>query len=362
MPKNITSNPLFSGLALAIVALTSPVQAATYTLNNKLTADDAAYDDHFGTSVAISGNTAIVGSIYDDDDGADSGSAYLFDITTGQQIAKLTADDAASGDYFGDAVAISGNIAIVGSVYDDDVGTNSGSAYLFDITTGQQIAKLTADDAAAGNHFGDSVAISGNTAIVGSDRDDDAFTTSGSAYLFDITTGQQIAKLRADDATAGDRFGTSVSISGNTAIVGSYWDDDDGSASGSAYLFDITTGEQIAKLTADDAEAGDRFGSSVAISGNTVIVGSYWDDDDGPASGSAYLFDITTGKQIAKLTADDAEAGDRFGSSVAISGNIAIVSSHLDDGIGSDNGSAYLFDITSGEQIAKLTAHDADLE
>ena len=156
----------------------------------------------------------------------------------GDQLAKLLPDDGAANDLFGWPVAISGATAIVGARHNDDKGADSGSAYLFDITTGRQIAKLLPDDGAAGDNFGNSVAISGPTAIVGAHRDDENGIFSGSAYLFDTTTGRQIAKLLADDGAAGDRFGGSVGISGATAIVGARFDDDNGTSSGSAYLFD----------------------------------------------------------------------------------------------------------------------------
>jgi len=144
--------------------------------------------------------------------------------------------------------------------------------------------------------------------------------TPAQAQFFDQET-----KLTASDAAVFDVFGISVSISGNTALVGASGDDDRGFRTGSAYLFDITTGNQLAKLTASDATADDRFGKSVAISGNTALVGVSGDDDAGRSSGSAYLFDVTTGNQLAKLTASDAAANDAFGISVSISGNTALV-------------------------------------
>ncbi len=345
--------------AALVVGLATPVWAGQDELA-KLTASDAAMVDYFGYSVGISGNTAIVGAYGDDDGGDWSGSAYLFDATTGTQITKLTASDAAADDWFGYSVGISGNTAIVGADGNDDAGSYSGSAYLFDAATGTEITKLTASDAAAYDSFGISVGISGNIAVVGAHGDGDGGSRSGSAYLFDVSTGNQLFKLTAPDAATDDYFGRSVGISGNTAIVGAYGNDDAGSYSGSAYLFDATTGAQIAKLTASDAAALDYFGFSVGISGDTAIVGAYLDDDGGNASGSAYLFDATTGTQIAKLTASDAAADDLFGVSVGISGNTAIVGAHgNDDDAGSYSGSAYLFDATTGVQIAKLTASDA---
>jgi hypothetical protein len=324
----------------------------------KLLPDDGAVEDRFGHSVAISSATAIVGADLDDDNGSFSGSAYLFDTTTGRQIAKLLPDDGAAGDHFGLSVAISGATAIVGAPWDDDNGTNSGSAYLFDTITGAQIGKLLPDDGAGGDLFGVSVAIAGTIGIVGSGGNDDNGSGSGSAYLFDTTTGRQIAKLLPDDGAAYDAFGASVAISGAIAIVGAPGDDDNGSISGSAYLFDTTRGRQIAKLLPDDGAAEDFFGDSVAIGGATAIVGAWADDDNGDFSGSAYLFDTTTGRQIAKLLPKDGAAGDLFGHAVAISGDIAIVGAYRDDDNGTSSGSAYLFDTTTGRQIAKLLPKD----
>ncbi|MCH8260185.1 MAG: FG-GAP repeat protein, partial [Planctomycetes bacterium] len=164
--------------------------------------------------------------------------------------------------------------------------------------------------------------------------------------------GDQLFKLLPDDGAANDTFGSSVSISGDIAIVGAHQNDDNGSSSGSAYLFDTITGRQILKLLPDDGAANDDFGVSVAISGTTAIAGAAFDDDNGSASGSAYLLDIATGDQIAKLLAKDGAESDLFGGSVAISGAVAIVSALLDDDNGTDSGSAYLFDTTTGDQIA----------
>ncbi len=327
---------------------------------SKLVAEDGEEGDRFGFSVAMSGATAIVGAHFDDDNGPDSGSAYLFDATTGQQIAKLLAEDGAVLDRFGFAVAISGTTAIVGAYFDDDNGSNSGSAYLFDTTTGQQIAKLLAEDGSAGDRCGFSVGISGTTAIVGAYFDDDNGTNSGSAYLFDTTTGDQIAKLLPKDGSGGDRFGWAVAISGSTAIVGGYHNDDNGPNSGSAYLFDTTTGDQIAKLLPIDGAQADEFGYSVAISGTTAIVGARLDDDSGNNSGSAYLFHSTTGEQIAKLLPNNNSEDDNFGVSVAISGPNAIVGASTDDDSGIDSGSAYLFDKDSGCKIVVIRPDDGE--
>jgi hypothetical protein len=223
--------------AIVLMSGASVAQAASFSIEDKVLAGDGAALDQFGRSVGISGPTAIVGASGDDDNGALSGSAYLFDTTSGAQSAKLTASDAAEGDQFGRSVAMSGTIAIVGAHHDDDNGGNSGSAYLFDTVTGDLLFKLRADDAAESDWFGQSVAVSGTTAIVGARKDDDNGDSSGSAYLFDTTTGAQIAKLTASDGAVGDYFGQSVAIFDDIIMVGAYEDDDNGSNSGSAYIY-----------------------------------------------------------------------------------------------------------------------------
>ncbi|KAA5827598.1 T9SS type A sorting domain-containing protein [Algibacter amylolyticus] len=336
----------------------------------KATAADGTAGDEFGYSVAISGNTAIVGAYGDDDAGSNSGAAYVFVLTgnTWAQEAKLTAADGAADDYFGWSVAISGNTAIVGADLDDDAGNTSGSAYVF-VRTGNtwtQEAKLTAADGAAGDFFGRSVAISGNTAIVGAHKDDNSGSASGSAYVFvrSGNTWTQEAKLTATDGADYDLFGVSVAISGNTAIVGAYLNDDAGYDSGAAYVFvrSGTTWNQEDKLIAAEGSTYDHFGWSVAISGNTAIVGAYRDDDTGGNRGAAYVFARTgtTWNQEAKLTAADRAAGDYFGWSVAISGNTAIVGAVYADVKAPFSGAAYVFGRTgtTWNQEDKLTPTD----
>ncbi len=308
--------------------------------------DVDAEGDYFGSSVAIDGTTFIVGAFSDDDDimGTDVGSAYLFDTSTGAMIAKLLPLDGAQDDHFGWSVAISAATAIAGAYGDDDNGNASGSAYLFDAVTGLQLAKLLPADGAAGDYFGYAAAVDGTTAIVGAYQDDDNGTDSGSAYLFDSTTGAQLAKLLPLDGEEYDYFGTSVAISGSTAIIGATGDDDGGAECGSAYLFDTVTGNQTAKLLPADGSTDDQFGSTVAVSATTALVGAFGDDDFGSASGAAYLFDSTTGAQSAKLVPADGAAYDFFGWAVAIDGTNAIIGAFSDDDHGFDSGSAYLFD------------------
>ena len=332
--------------------------------------------DNFGASVALSGDTALVGA-YQDDVGAntDQGSAYVFTRsgTTWSPQQQLTGSDGAAYDSFGYSVALAGDTALVGAFFDDvDGKTDQGSAYVFTRsgTTWSEQAQLTASDGAANDRFGHSVALCGDTALVGAYRDDvGANTNQGSAYVFTrsgTTWGQQ-QQLTATDGAAYDSFGVSVALSGDTALVGAWAHDVDGiTAQGSAYVFTRsgTTWVQQQQLTASDGAWDDLFGGSVALSGDTALVGADLDDVDGkPDQGSAYVFirSGTTWAQQQQLTATDGAAYDWFGVSVALSGDTALVGTHFDHvGTNSNQGSAYVFTRsgTTWGQQQKLTASD----
>jgi len=269
----------------------------------KINASDGAAGDHFGHSVSISGDYTIVGACGNADSGSNSGSAYIFkrDGTLWSEQAKITASDGAANDYFShSSVSISDDYAIVGAYLDDDRGSASGSAYIFkrNETLWSQQAKINASDGAAYDYFGISTSISGDYAIVGTYGDDDSSGNSGSAYIFkrNGTLWSQQAKVTASDGAAGDHFGYSASISGDYAIVGARYEGESVSYSGSAYIFkrNGTLWSQQAKVTASDGAAGDHFGYSASISGDYAIVGAHHDDDPGSNSGSAYVYDILT--------------------------------------------------------------------
>ena len=345
----------------------SPAQADELA---KLLPLDGAYEDYFGRSVSIDGEYAVVGAHYDDDNGYQSGSAYIFKRggTAWLQQAKLTASDAYENDYFGWSVSIDGDYAIVGARYDDDNGSDSGSAYIFkrDGEAWSQQAKLTASDGYSNDNFGISVSIDGEYAVIGAHFDDDNGSASGSAYIFkrDGTTWSQQAKLKASDGYSSDWLGYNVSVDGEYAVVGAHGDDDNGSSSGSAYIFkrDGTTWSQQAKLLASDGAYRDYFGAGVSIDGEYAIAGAWGDADNGSNSGSAYIFkrDGTAWSQQAKLKASDGAYDDLFGDSVSINGEYAIVGAWRDDDNGLNSGSAYIFerDGTAWSQQAKLLASD----
>lgn len=404
--KTVTVAPvasLVSGLAYTATLTTGVTDLAGHPLSNpviwqfstlavateqaKLTAADAAAEDQFGISVAIDDDTFVVGAYGNDDAGSSSGSAYVFvrSGTTWAQEVKLIASDAASQDQFGFSVDVSGDTALVGANGDDSacpsvlgpstpisMNCGSGAAYVFvrSGTAWSEQAKLTSSDLAAGDSFGSALALDGNTAVVGAQGDDDSGMSSGSAYVFARagTTWSQQAKLTATDPGIGDSFGLSVALDGDTALVGENGDVDGGNINGAVYVFvrSGTTWTQQAKLTATDGVAQDQFGISVALSGETAVVGASGDDDSGRNSGSAYVFlrSGTTWSQQASLRASDAAPADGFGGAVTLNGDTAVVGAKMDDGSVRDSGSAYVF-LRSGTAWTlqkKLIATDAGLD
>jgi hypothetical protein len=383
---------------------TDPETPPSMTMIRKLLAGDAQANDNFGYSVAISGDYAIVGAVFEDGGAGNplssAGAVYIFHRTGGDTWdngVKLVAPDARLNDEFGYSVAISGDYAIVGARGEDGGAGNpllsAGAAYIFHRTgdnTWDGGVKLMAPDAQAHDEFGWSVAISGDYAIVGAYGEDggagNPLISAGAAYIFHRTgdnTWDGGVKLMAPDAQSDDEFGYSVAISGDYAIVGARFED--GGAgnprpeSGAAYIFHRTgdnTWDGGVKLMAPDAQYGDMFGCSVAISGDYAIVGAKSEDrgtgDPIDYAGAAYIFHRTgdnTWDAGTKLVAPDAQAGDYFGFSVAISGDYAIVGAYCEDGGTGDPidyaGAAYIFHRTGDntwDNGVKLVAPDAQAE
>ncbi len=342
----------------------------------KLTAADGATNDILGWSVSIDGDMAIVGAPFDDDgDAIDSGSAYVFVRVAGmwRPMQKLTASDATAGDKFGYAVSISGDTAFIGAPDDDIRGARSGAVYIFRLIDGvwTEHRKFGAFEGAGSDRFGTSVHISGDTAVVGAPQTDISpeLRDTGSAYVFGRTLGvwAERRELTASDAAAGDYFGVSVSVSGGTVIVGaSAADDGETLETGSAYVFvgagSSWTEEQ--RLVAPARAAGDLFGGSVSVDGDTAIVGAREDNvPDRTNPGSAYVFVRTEGvwELEQELIAADTAPADWFGYSVSISGERVIVGAPQTDDRGSQSGSAYVFVRDAGvwTEETELRAFDA---
>jgi len=321
----------------------------TWSQQAKLLASDGAAEDFFGLDVSLSGDTALIGAPGDDDNGVNSGSAYVFirTGTTWSQQQKLLASDGAAYDYFGYSVSLDGNTALIGARGDE---SNTGSAYVFTRTgtTWAQQTKLLASDGGYDDRFGWTVSLDGDTALIAAPLDDiSSVDNAGSAYVFTRTgtTWTQQAKLLASDGAINDCFGWSVSLDGNTALIGVPFGSGNENSTGSAYVFTRTgtTWIQQQKLFASDGAADDFFGWTVALADDTALIGAQFFISN--QSGSAYVFTRigTTWTQQQKLNASDGAAEDYFGWSVALDGNTALIGAYNDDDNGNDSGSAYVF-------------------
>ena len=361
-------------LSLSLSTTTSFGQEA------KLLADDGAATDFFGNSVDVTadGNFLIIGADGKDGLGNNSGAAYIFIKSGGvwQEQAKLVALDESVNDQFGWRVAISdnGEYAIIGAKGENGVGPSSGAVYIFNRTgsTWTQQQKLVPSDPGSGDEFGYSVGINndGTVVLVGAVFEDENGSNSGAAYIFSRigSNWTQQAKLLADDGQTNDEFGYSCSINaaGDLAIIGAWSDDDNGAESGAAYIFTANGGSwsQQAKLTPNDGAEGDQFGVSSAIGTNIAVVGAWLDDDMGGNSGSVYVFTFSLGawSQSHKITASDGQAGDYFGWDVDLNsvGNKIGVGAWGEDTNGGDSGTAYVFSESNWSQETQYFASDGD--
>lgn len=360
----------------------------------KAAPNDRAIDDEFGQAVDMDGDYAIVGADQEDEDEAgnnymlESGSAYIYErdgFGNWSEAQKIVASDRAALDYFGNSVSISGNYAIVGAHYEDEdvLGGNTlshaGSAYIYErdgTGTWNEVQKLVASDRDAEDWFGYSVAINGDYAIVGAHREaeDEAglntISYAGSAYIFErdgTGTWNEVQKIVASDRATQDYFGQKVAISGDYAVINAWFEDEDElgantlDKAGSCYIFErdgTGTWNEVQKIVASDRNADDMFGFNVDIDGTYLIASAHQEDEDVAGTntlnnaGSAYIFErdgAGVWVEVQKIVASDRGGSDRFGSSVTVHGNFIAVGAVQEDqdvnggGTLFNSGSAYVF-------------------
>ncbi len=362
-------------------------------LTNVITPSDstAGNGDGFGSALAISGSTLIVGAGTGDGNSDQTGTAYIFERNVGGpdnwgQVAKLVAADGAYWDRFGWAVDIDGDTAVVGARWDNNGnGDNAGAIYIFDRNAGGpdswgQVRKVIATDGDPSDRLGQRVAIAGDIVVAGADGQDTNGTESGSVYIFERNTGGsnnwgQVAQIYPNPSGANYQFGMSVDIEGNLLAVGAIQASPN---PGAVYLFDRHAGGtnnwgQIAHIVPSDGMAGDRFGILLELEAGRLIVGAQYGDGITVNSGTAYLFerDVVNPAQwveVNKLIASDGAANDWFSwGGVSISGGTMAVGAFLNDDFcpsnpDCDSGSAYLFtvalpsDVAINKAVSSITA------
>lgn len=323
----------------------------------KLTAFDAEPEDGFGVGIAISQNTLIVGAHGDSDYGRATGSAYVYTRKgpNWELESKLTAADAHSWDTFGYSVAIDGNTAIVGAIREG----GHGAAYIFVRNKGVWVQQAKLIGGKTDKFFGISVAISGKTVLVGSNYEHRSET--GAVYIFNRKGDkwQQQTKIVGNDAAIGDSFGYSISLFNNTAVIGAPSVRVDGnSGAGAAYIF-VKKGEvwkQQAKLTALDPSKYSGFGHSVSLFGGTALIGA----PNHLGDGAVYVFSRVDGSWEFQTKLKPSDMYNGYGYSVALFGDRALIGAWFDSDLSRYSGSAYLFQRIDNEweEITQFYASD----
>ena len=361
-------------LFLFVVGL-APVHAQQSVSNisprDTLLSGEAIFDA-FGFSVSLSGNRALVGAFRNSESDFEAGAAYIFehDGESWSSGCKLMAAGGEESDWFGYAVSLHGDRALIGAFRDDPRGSNSGSVYVFDFdgTDWIQTHQLTASDGAAFDGFGFTVALAQDRAVIGARFDDDLGLESGAAYVFDFDGNDWIEtqKLTVMDGEAGDEFGQTVALSENRLLVGATRRDALGDDSGAVYVFDFDgqAWQQTHQLLPSNGAAFDRFGNSLSLYGNTAVVGAQLSDSDQQDTGSVYIFEFDGAAwlQTQQIAAPHASPILGFGQSVSVADDRLLISAYNDTNQEISSGSAYLYTFDGDRwDIAAELSSETDL-
>ncbi|HEY6565793.1 MAG TPA: hypothetical protein VIY86_14990, partial [Pirellulaceae bacterium] len=304
---------------------------STGNLNRTINNPTPEVGDNFAFALSISGNTLLVGSYRDNTGATDAGSAYQFDATSGVLIRTLGNPTPGQGDFFGAAVAASSTTLIVTSYWDDTAAFDAGTIYLYSPSTGAPQHTISNPAPSSLDYSGYSVAASGDWLAVGAIQNDSGGIDSGVVDVYNMRTGVLIRTIQNPTPAAYDNFGFSVAMSGNLLAVGAYRDDALGTDSGAVHVFNAVTGAFIRTIANPAPASFDSFGSSVAISGDMVVVGAPRDDTGASDAGSAYVFDGPSGILLASIPNPTPGSSDFFGTSVAFAGDLVVVGAPLDD-------------------------------
>lgn len=366
---------LIAGLFLS---LAGQVSALSYT-EFPLTAADPLESAEFGRSIAIDGDCVVVGAAEGSDEVAvGTGAAYVFRYVDGAYVQeakldpKLDDPDIEDGAEFGRAVAVKGNVIVVGARFATSGSTEkAGAAYIYKKTNDiwSFVQKVGAGDSAPEDNFGRAVALDNDLLVVTARKEDVSVENDGAAYVFRQRGGTwvQEAKLTAGDTTTQARFGQSVAVRGNLVVVGARDANTPvADGAGAVYLFSHSQGRwsEFAKLYAGDGAAEDQFAFNVAVSGSLIAVGARRADLPGKTNaGAVYLFQVQgkNWRQLGKLTASDAKANDELGHSVAMSGDFIAAGARRTDIDGKkDQGAVYLFKRSGNQWVeeARIIASD----
>ena len=330
-----------------------------------ITASDGAAGDEFGSSVAVGCGRIVVGAPLDDNNGGNSGSAYIFDLD-GNEVGIITASDGAVGDFFGTRVSIANGRIVISATGNDDNGANSGSVYIFDLD-GNEVGIITASNGGQSDLFGVGLAVGCGKIVVGAPY---YGLDGGIAYIYNLDGTGEIIINNASivDFTINnyDYFGFEVAVGNGRIVIGAWGFEAPGGGGssfiqdGRAFIFDLN-GHYIASIDAGssiNSSDDPDFGYSIAVGCGRIVIGARDNDSTTSVSnsGAAYIYDLN-GVLIKRIEQYDPAANDRFGYDVAVGCGRIVVSTTADN---SSRGAAYVFDL-DGNFLEKITASDADV-
>ncbi|GAB5380008.1 MAG: hypothetical protein Alis3KO_15520 [Aliiglaciecola sp.] len=325
-----------------------------YDLSETLKDPTPTRADRFGYSVDVQDGYVIVGSRTDETLGNNVGQASLYNANTGSLIINLNDPTPTFDDFFGSAVSVSEKFVVVGAPGDASLGVASGQAHVFDVLSGQLLNNLNSNTVSDGELFGVSVDVFGDYVLVGASRDDTLGSNIGKAYLFNARSGILVREFFDPTPTNADEFGVAVALSGKYAFIGAHFDDSSGRNVGQVHMFRIDTGALVYTFDDPSTTDTDRFGTSIDISGDSLLVGANGDDTQAPGTGQAHLFSISTGQLLHTFDDPTPTYYDRFGTSVAVSGNFVVVGDRTDDTYGTNVGQAHVYSASTGEYLQTL--------
>lgn len=346
-----------AGLGCVVGMAAGGAGAQVVAESRRMVGSEAVAGDFFGSSVAIGSGVIAVGAMRDDDNGLNSGAVYLFDSATGAELMKIVPAQSAAVDQVGSSMAMDLGILAIGASSTD---SRTGTVYLYDAASGALIREARPRSPRRYSSYGESIAMDGGVLAVGGTGDSANGLDAGEAYLLDVYSGVQLHSLLASDGKRGDVFGCAIDIDEGVVAVGAYGDDDMGLNTGSVYLFDAASGAELMEIHAWDGEEDDYFGRVVVMENGLLYVSASRDADNGANSGSVYVYDVKSGDQVMKILASDGEALDRFGRSMAIENGVLAVGCPRSDENGNDSGAVYLFDAATGGELARLAASDGE--
>jgi hypothetical protein len=322
--------------------------AGTYELAQSVLDPSPASSDFFGCAVAPLGNDLIVGARFDDADAVDAGVAYLIDGTTGQVRATYASPSPAVGIQFGAVVAALGGWVAVGAPHVAGNGPHAGAVYVFDAASGAHLRTFTNPSPEAGQLFGSSLGAAGFGLLAGTPLYDGQAPGSGAVYLFDGAGGELLRAFRNPNPDDYDLFGQAIAAVGSNVLIGAPFDDSAAPNGGAVHFFDPALRTPLRTFTSPHPRPGDFFGAALASVGSWIFVGAPFDDSAGADVGAVYMFDAYTGALLRMFTDPSGNVDGRFGTAVAAVGERVLIGAPFADMTASDTGTAYLFDATTG--------------